>query len=199
MKPTKRLSFNFQRSYFDVMNKLENESDRLSFLEAVINKSFLDEDPKDLSMFSDLAYESQRHFIEKSVKGYKDRMKTDLLGNTLSHTLTEGVSKALSHTLPNKSKSKNKSNNNITIEARKTKFKKLLSPFQDKYSIELLKDFYQYWTEHGENDKKVRFEKEKSFSVERRLSTWKKKEAQFNNKPKGRDLGNGFGTYIKSS
>ena len=36
----------------------------------------------------------------------------------------------------------------------------------------MLSDFFEYWTEHGEKDKKMRFEKEKSFGISRRLSTW---------------------------
>lgn len=83
LKPTKRKAFNFYRSYFDVLNELEKDEDKLSFLTAVINKQFLDENPKDLNFIVKLSYESQRHSIEASVKGYKDKTKTDLLGNPL--------------------------------------------------------------------------------------------------------------------
>ena len=34
--------------------------------------------------------------------------------------------------------------------------------------------FFEYWTEHGDNDRLMRFEKEKSFGIGRRLGTWKK-------------------------
>ena len=33
--------------------------------------------------------------------------------------------------------------------------------------------FIEYWTEHGENDRKMRFEKQTSFDIKRRLLTWK--------------------------
>jgi hypothetical protein len=36
----------------------------------------------------------------------------------------------------------------------------------------MLRDFFEYWTEHGEKDKKLRFEKEKTFGIEQRLRTW---------------------------
>ena len=81
MKHTKRQAFNFLRSYFDVLNKIPSDDDKLNFLLSVINKQFLDEDPTELNFIVELAYESQRHSIEKSVKGYKDKKKTDLLGN----------------------------------------------------------------------------------------------------------------------
>lgn len=82
-KPTKRKAFSFLRSYFDVLNELEKDSDKLSFLLSVINKQFLDKDPIDLNFVVNLCYESQRHIIEKSVKGYKDKTKNDLIGNPL--------------------------------------------------------------------------------------------------------------------
>lgn len=83
MKPTKRKAFNFLRSYFDVLNEIPEDKDKLDFLLAIINKQFLDEDPNELSFVAKLSYESQRHSIESSVNGYKDRMKTDVLGNPL--------------------------------------------------------------------------------------------------------------------
>lgn len=82
-KPTKRKAFSFLRSYFDVLNELKEDSDKLDFLLSIINKQFLDEDPKDLNFLVNLCYESQRHFIEKSIKGYKDKTKQDLLGNPI--------------------------------------------------------------------------------------------------------------------
>ena len=39
-------------------------------------------------------------------------------------------------------------------------------------------NFFDYWTEHGDNDLLMRFEKEKSFGVGRRLGTWKKNNSK---------------------
>ena len=36
----------------------------------------------------------------------------------------------------------------------------------------MLKDFFEYWTEHGPKDKKMRYEKQTSFDISRRLKTW---------------------------
>ena len=79
IKPTKRKAFNFLRSYFDVLNELQNDKDRLSFLLSIINKQFLDEDPKELNFISNLCYESQRHQIESSVNGWKRANKYTLI------------------------------------------------------------------------------------------------------------------------
>ncbi len=81
VKLTKRKAFNFLRSYFDVLNEIPEDKDKLAFLLSIINKQFLDEDPEDLEFISKLCYESQRHSIESSVKGWKRVHKTDMQGN----------------------------------------------------------------------------------------------------------------------
>ncbi len=70
------------------------------------------------------------------------------------------------------------------IQERKEDFKKSFPPFFTIYGKPMLSEFFEYWTEHGEKDKKMRFEKEKSFSLERRLKMWKIKSVEFANKNK---------------
>ena len=59
-KLTKRKAFNFLRSYFDVVNKIEKKEDKFDFLMSIINKQFLDQDPKELNFLVDLCYSSQK-------------------------------------------------------------------------------------------------------------------------------------------
>ena len=87
-KLTKRKAFNFLRSYFDVLNKIEKDEDKLSFLMSIINKQFLDEDPEGLNFLVDLCYLSQKHAIETSVKGWKRVNKTDVMGNPATDPMT---------------------------------------------------------------------------------------------------------------
>jgi len=65
------------------------------------------------------------------------------------------------------------------IEDRKSDFKKSLFPFLEIYDKQLLKEFYEYWTEHGEKDRKFRKEKQKSFNTELRLKTWFKNQEKW--------------------
>jgi len=66
------------------------------------------------------------------------------------------------------------------IEGRKAAFRKRTKDKwvelgQDKYITETeIFNFFNYWAEHGDNDKLMRFEKEKSFGIGRRLGTWRK-------------------------
>jgi len=67
-------------------------------------------------------------------------------------------------------------------EKRKTNFLNDLELLQADHPKEMLKDFFEYWTESGVKDKKLRFElaKNKPFDISRRLSTWKKNQRTFN-------------------
>jgi hypothetical protein len=71
-----------------------------------------------------------------------------------------------------------------SIEERKSKFYASLSLFIDEYPKKMLREFFDYWTEHGDKDKKLRFEKEKTFGIEQRLRTW------YNRNPKQYDQDN---------
>lgn len=65
------------------------------------------------------------------------------------------------------------------ITRRKTEFSDLVFQYQNEYNPELLQEFIDYWTEHGIKDRKMRFEKEKSFSVSLRLNRWFKNQKQW--------------------
>lgn len=81
----------------------------------------------------------------------------------------------------NKNDNKNKNEN---IEERKSKFYDSLIPFVEDYPKQMIRDFFEYWSEHGEKDKKMRFEKEKTFGTSQRLKTW------YNRNPKQYDQNN---------
>ena len=76
---------------------------------------------------------------------------------------------------------KNKEEYNIPI--RKQEFALKLASFVEMYGKEMIREFYEYWTEHGEHDKKMRFEKQSSFNIELRLRRWNK-NVQERNKQK---------------
>jgi len=72
----------------------------------------------------------------------------------------------------------------INIEERKVNFANSLKPYLSVYGANMLNDFYGYWTQHGEKDRKFLAEKQKSFGIERRLETWKRNDKVFNKQPK---------------
>jgi len=74
-----------------------------------------------------------------------------------------------------------------TLSDRKTTFKESLAKHKDKFDVSILNEFYSYWTEHGDLDKKMRFEKQTSFSIGRRLGTWKKNKKTYEFKSNTKD------------
>jgi len=69
--------------------------------------------------------------------------------------------------------------NKESLETRSLAFKSELVPFKKKYSIEMLKSFYDYWTEPNHSKTKMLFELKTTFDIERRLRTWSKRENDF--------------------
>lgn len=67
----------------------------------------------------------------------------------------------------------------IDIEERKAKFINNVSIFRNNYPDEMLREFCEYWMEHNEGGKKMRFEMQEVFNIGRRLSTWKNNQNKF--------------------
>lgn len=65
------------------------------------------------------------------------------------------------------------------LEIRSLAFKNSLIPFKQKYSIDMLKDFFGYWTEPNKSNTKLKFELQQTWSISRRLETWAKNDKTF--------------------
>lgn len=65
-----------------------------------------------------------------------------------------------------------------TLEERKLAFGNKLVPYVEKYGREMIREFFDYWTEINDGGKLMAFEKtkKKTFNISYRLSTWNKKE-----------------------
>jgi hypothetical protein len=100
--------------------------------------------------------------IENELKEVKDRVLIEYIYSIDTASQEE------------EEKEEEKEQNNI--QARKAHFYKSLEAFLNEYSKDTLRDFFDYWSEHGENDKKMKFEKEKSFSIKARLKRWAKND-----------------------
>lgn len=47
-----------------------------------------------------------------------------------------------------------------------------VAEYVGEYDKDMLRAFYNYWTEHNTDGKKMRFEMQKVFHIGRRLATW---------------------------
>ena len=79
-----RKAFNFYRSYWEVANEL-NDKDRLAFYDALLKRQFTGQETglKGLVKF---AYLSQKHSIDRQVKGFEDKTKSTLIDPTKGGT-----------------------------------------------------------------------------------------------------------------
>lgn len=67
--------------------------------------------------------------------------------------------------------------------SRKENFYKSLIPFVGRYSKEMIRAFFDYWSEMNKSETKMRYEKQPTWEVSKRLATWANKE-DFNGKNK---------------
>ena len=88
MEKKEREAFNFYKSYFDVYKKLMTIEEKVSFIDALLNKQFLGIEPVNLIGLAEFAYISQKHSVDKQVKGWEDKTKQTL--STLTPPPTDG-------------------------------------------------------------------------------------------------------------
>jgi len=68
--------------------------------------------------------------------------------------------------------------------SRKDEFYKSLIPYIEKYPKDMIRSFFDYWSEMNKSQTKMRFEKQPTWEVGKRLATWANKET-FNGNNKG--------------
>lgn len=80
-------------------------------------------------------------------------------------------------------RNENESNNKVklSLEERTENFKNEVKKF-NTYDIELLKSFFNYWSEPNSQKTKMKFELQETFDIGRRLATWKNNDKNFNKK-----------------
>lgn len=124
------------------------------------------------------AHEGQAVILCKWEKLQSDEEKRARKRADRGHT--EGRPRATTKEVKNNKKERTKELRIVkSIEERKSDFVEILRTHIENYPRELLNNFFEYWTEHGPNDKKMRFEKQTSFDISRRLKTWSNNESKF--------------------
>lgn len=68
------------------------------------------------------------------------------------------------------------------MELRKEKFYQSLVPYVTKYGKDMVRAFYDYWTEKTYGGRKMRFEKQPAFEISKRLATWQKHDLSYANR-----------------
>ena len=65
-----------------------------------------------------------------------------------------------------------------TTEERKEQFRKSLVPFVEQYGREMIREFFDYWSELTPSRAKMRYELERTWETPRRLATWSRRKEE---------------------
>lgn len=61
------------------------------------------------------------------------------------------------------------------MKSREREFYNVLIPFVNTYGREMIREFFDYWSEPNKSHSKMRFEQERTWDLSRRLQTWEKR------------------------
>lgn len=118
---------------------------------------------------------------ENGLKGGKPRQTqtnpVGILGTQTNPNKPDNDNDSKNDSDSDNEKDKVKENN---IEQRKLKFADTLKPFLEKYSKDMLNDFYKYWTQPNKSGSKFKQELEKTWELSYRLERWSKNDKSFN-------------------
>ena len=173
----------------DLFNKLPDDiaGKLIKHIYAYVN----DEDPKAEELIIEIAFEPIKQQLKRDLKLFEDvKVKRSEAGKVgASKRWNEMTNDAIEcEPIANDGKriksmakiavnvNDNVNDINSNIKDRKQKFASSLVPFVELYGKELVRQFYEYWTEHGPKDKKMRFEKQTSFNLELRIKRWNQKQ-----------------------
>jgi hypothetical protein len=70
----------------------------------------------------------------------------------------------------------------VSIQAKSEEFYKNLVPYVGKYGKNLIRAFYDYWSEPNKSGSKIRMELEKTWDMEKRLNRWSQNDSKFSGK-----------------
>jgi hypothetical protein len=161
--------------YCDIIHTIEKLSDeQAGKLFKHILKYVNDQSPIAEDIITEIAFEPIKQTLKRDLQKYEDiRIKNqENARKRWNATASERMQIDTKNSVIDKDIVKVKDKVIESIEERKNKFYDSLSLFVDEYPKEMLREFFNYWTEHGIKDKKLRFEKEKTFGIEQRLRTW---------------------------
>lgn len=115
------------------------------------------------------------------------RLVTHLVTQCATHLAENGVKQQ-----PTSSPNKKKEEESKLIEskreaacaatlARRKDFYQSLVPYLGQYPGEMLRDFFDYWSEMNKSQTKMKFEQQPTWELSKRLASWAKREKDYGN------------------
>lgn len=155
----------------DIKRRYKKEN----LIDSLVSGSFIKVENELISIdFLNEQLDAANHISRKNSENGK---KSAALKALKLKEISTSVEIALNESSTNKNKNKNKSKEEVNnIDVRKLKFADTLKPYLEKYGRDMLKDFYQYWTEPNKSGTKFKQEMLKTWDVSRRLETWSRND-----------------------
>jgi ATP-dependent Lon protease len=146
-------------------------------------------------------------FIQRSQNQYSSNIIA-IVKNTTSHTKaldkalhkhstkhcistaisTDSINKQITNNKEQRTddgdKSPTHSSLKYSIDKRQKDFMESLVPYVEKYGKDMVREFFNYWTEKNKPQTKMKWELQQTFEVTKRLATWASRDKNFENKDK---------------
>jgi len=153
-------SRNTVRKYLSALQKEQKIEQQKTFVTTLITITNNNEKENDEQQFEQ---QNEQQFEQqiKNIENIKNKKETNL---------KVSKEKEVKPSFPN---------NNLS--QRKQKFYDSLIPYLDKYPKEMLRDFYEYWSEENRSHTKMRCEQQTTWELSRRLAYWARNDKNFNN------------------
>lgn len=142
-----------------------------------------DENPNSENRIVNLMFEPIKATLKRDLKKWEEtrsvRVEAGSKGGKQKVANAKKVKQKLANLAVSDSVSVSVSDNVINIDIRKQEFASSLKPYVEKYGREFIRDFYMYWSETTLNNKKMKYELEKTWSLEHRLIKWASNAKKF--------------------
>ena len=143
-----------------------------------------DLDPKSNDAMVNLAFIPLRQSLKRDLKKYESYLEKQRANGAKGGRPPKPKETQITQRLKNKPKKADSVNDsdsvNVTVNDTNKSLSIRIDDFSDKILKETILDFVEttkfidYWTEHGEKDKKARWEKEKVFDIKKRMARWER-------------------------
>ena len=202
----KKDTFVFRKEWKDAISGLPDEV-RLEIYEAIIEYGTTGKS-SDLKPMAMLAFNFAKATLDRDVERYEEvkkkrsdagkKHKGNQYTNKMEQTEQNGTngtngtdnvgvygSSNEDKKKPPKGGKKDAAAAAALLEGRKEDFYNTLIPFVAKYGKEMVRAFFDYWSEPNKSNSKMRYELERTWDLARRLGTWASRDNQFNHRSNG--------------
>jgi hypothetical protein len=120
-------------------------------------------------------------FVQQTSTQSTDNVNVNVnVNDNVNEDTKESVGETSSPTPP-------KSSLKETLPGRERKFIDDLAPYVQTYGKEVVRKFFNYWSEKNKSGTKMKWELERTFEISKRLATWVQRDAQFNHNTKNQE------------